>query len=626
MSMSNMSTDQVECTNVHLPNRDLQIGISSEIHYSNSSLSLSPESSCSISTLSEASSSPDDNVLECCFSDSSSLDHANNLCGISTNLNQTFIATPDNGNEKFWNANLTSVYSPGTFSENTETGGISAAACPDSAVRQSQLDSCEISRRASTENGCYSPSPGEMVIRSNSFCLEDQSLLVVSSLEDSSISYAASSAALLGESNMPLATQLDVDEKSPASFTEETRGHPALGMTFTQGQLPDEENYMATSNSLVALPSENDGGLLMTFVCDKSQVDSGKEAQCGNEAQLLFPESLTPEQGKSLVSTLSAVQEINNVHTSTPIQNIGNEVPPLPPLSESPCTGNKAGTRSHPIKQQRISIDSKTSVVGLPPSTVKVKKLEIKKFPKLDLRHVKSKILTRNVNQLAAPGSVSQHKLAQVNMNSKLTEVCRRATVRTSPGKTKTSTAGVTANPKVTDAQRQGAANLGLTVMHNRATNIRSSAIQGRIASSEMEHTASSPMADTVTQHNGNQTFCLSSIEKSSESGQIDPKPTPRKAMSPKIGVRTSSVLSIKEKSPLLKTRLRCCSESSSSLSRPFKEVKTTVKFLRQTKQGDFNCSSQKKGDMQAKATKRHAENTTREVKKISLVVSMYYE
>lgn len=197
---------------------------------------------------------------------------------MSTTLNQTFIATPVNGSVNFWNANLTPMcnHEMGsekyqTFCENTENGSNSAVMSPDTAGRESQLGSCETSRRGSTENDCFSLSSGEMVIRSNSFCLEDQSLLIVSSLEESSISLAVGNPALPAESNLLSTTPLDVGKKSPERVIEENTGHPCLGMTFTE--LPTEENDMAASNSLVALPSENEGGLLLTFVCETSPAD-----------------------------------------------------------------------------------------------------------------------------------------------------------------------------------------------------------------------------------------------------------------------------------------------------------------------------------------------------------------
>uniref|UniRef100_A0A3B4Z799 Microtubule associated scaffold protein 1 n=1 Tax=Seriola lalandi dorsalis TaxID=1841481 RepID=A0A3B4Z799_SERLL len=675
----NMSTDQVEST-VPLPHRGLKLGLSPESHFSNSSMSPSPDSDSSVSNMSdrEASSSPDINMLECCLSEGSPVDTPYNttspqgdvFCGVSRHMNQTFIATSINGSVNFWNNNLSQMSNEetgsekyNTFSKNTEDGSKTPVTSPDSAGRESHLSSRETSRRGSTENDCCSLSSGEMVIRSNSFCLEDQSLLIVSSLEESSISPAAVHPALPAESNLLSNTLPDVCEKSTERVIEEKAGDPCLGVTFTQTdnlELPSEENYMATCNSPIALPSENEGGLLMTFVCEKSSADSGKEAQFPSaEADLLahFPGAITPEQGKTFVSTLSAMQESDkNIHTSTPVQNIGNKIPSLPSFSESPCTGNTSSPGHHPVKQQVVPVTPKQRLVaGLPPSASKVKKMDIKKFPKSDLSNVKSKVVTRTLHQMAVPGPASQHKPPQVNVTSKRTEAHRVATIRISPAKMRSSTAVVSTTTKmVSDTQRQmntGAANLGVTIIqscghtavdrqgksrassldHHTAANKHASAVQSSSISSDAEQATSSQVADASGQHAGNQTFCFSSLEKSPDgSGQTDPKPAPKRSMSNKIEVRSGSAIG-QDKPPVLKTRPRYSSECSSS-SRPPTEKRTTLRIstsftipkadnhLGQTKPGNQNCFSQSKRDVEAEATKRPAENSARVVNKIFLV------
>lgn len=201
----------------------------------------------------------------------------------------------------------------------------------------------------------------------------------------------------------------------------------------------------------------------------------------------------------------------------------------------------------------------------------------------------------------------------------------------------------------VNDAQRRvttGAANLtsGHTAVdgqgksrtspssHHPDANKHAATAQCSNASSETEQAASSQVADAAAQHAGNQTFCLSSLEKSpGRNGQTDPKPTPKKGVSNKIEVRSGSALG-QDKPPVLERRLRCSSESSSSSSRPPKEKgKFSTSFtipkvdthLGQTKPGNRSCSSQNKRAIQTEATNGPAENSTREVKKISLLVSM---
>ncbi|XP_008292915.1 microtubule-associated tumor suppressor 1 homolog A isoform X2 [Stegastes partitus] len=630
------------------------------------SMSASPDSSSSISNLSdrEASSSPDINMLECCRSNGSPVDNLYSSTLMqgdghhdgTMNLNQTFIATSVNDSKTFWNETLTlrsneeiGSEKSQTFIKHAEDEFYSAVMSPDSAGRESQLSSCETSCRGSVENDCCSLSSGEMVVRRNSFCIEDQSLLVISSLEESSIAPDAGSPALPAESNLLSITH--VCEKSVERIVEENTGHSCLGVTFTQADnlaLVTDENDVAASDSLVALPGENEGGLLMTFICETSE-HCRKETESASAETELSPQFLgavAPEQGKTFVSPLPAMQgSANDIHTSTPVQNIGNKIPSLPSFSESPCLGNTSSPSLHPVNQQQISVAPKQQVVnGLPPSTSKFKKFEIKKFPKSDFSSVKSKVMTRIAHQFAMPGRASQHKPSQVNVNDKHTGAPRGTT---SPTKVRSSTAVVSATPKkVNDAQRQintGAANVGVaatqsclqTVVdgHGKSTESppdhhpdaidRASAVQRSNASSEAEQAASSQVSDPSAQHAGN----FSSLKKSPHrSGQIDPKPTPKKGVLNKIQVRSGSALG-QGKPPVLKTRPRCSSESSSSTSRPPKErtlVRSSTSFTipkpdthkSQTKPGNLNCSSQNKQAIQAEET-----NEPREVKKISLVL-----
>nr|XP_019936851.1 PREDICTED: microtubule-associated tumor suppressor 1 isoform X1 [Paralichthys olivaceus]XP_019936860.1 PREDICTED: microtubule-associated tumor suppressor 1 isoform X1 [Paralichthys olivaceus]XP_019936870.1 PREDICTED: microtubule-associated tumor suppressor 1 isoform X1 [Paralichthys olivaceus]XP_019936879.1 PREDICTED: microtubule-associated tumor suppressor 1 isoform X1 [Paralichthys olivaceus] len=673
-----MSTDQVKST-VSVPHRGMQLGLSPESHYSNSSMSPSPDSESSISNMSdrEAGSSPDINMLECCLNEGSFVDnHDDNtlkqdvFCDVS--LNQTFIATPVNDSMNFWNKNSSMMSSQETalekyhtFSMNTEDDINTEMTSPDSAARESHLSSCEISRRGSTENDWHSLSSGEMVMRSNSFGLEDQSLLIISSLDESSISTAAGNAAFPNESNLLSTTLPDVCEKSTERFMEENAGHPCLGMTFTQAdnwELPTEENDMATCNALVALPSEDEGVLFMTFVCEPSSADSGKESHFSSvEAELLahFPGAITPEQGKTFVSTLSAVQETDkDIKMSTPVQNIEDKIPSLPSFSESPCTENPSSPGLHPVKQPTVSVTQKPRLAaGLSPSASKVNKLVIKKFTKSDFGFVKSKVMTRAVHQIVVPGPASQHKPSQVNVTNKRTESQRAAAVRISPAKIRSSTAVPTTTRTVCDTQKRvntGAASSGVKTIqscghsvldgqdrsraspldHRTAANKHASVIQSCNGSSQTEQATSCQGADAPAQHPGNQTFCFSSLEKSpDESGKTDPKPAPKKGMSNKIEVRSGSALG--QGKPLFqKTRPRCSSESSSSSSRPPKEKRTILrvstsftipksdKHLGQTKPGNLTCSSQKNRAVQPEATKNTTENTTRSLKKISLVAN----
>lgn len=655
-----MPGDQVLCT-VPLPHREAQLNLSAQSAYRKSpqSLSPSPDSNSSSTVLSdrETNSSPDVSMQESCLGDSSPLDsytvafpQGKVLCDVSTNLNQTFIATPVNDRVNYWNVNLSSMcnHEMGSEKYQTQNGCNCAAMSPNSAGTGSRLGSCETSRCGSTENDCCSLSSGEMVVRSNSFCLEDQSLLVVSSLEESSVSLTAGSLPLPAESNL-LSVTLDVCEKFPERVTEENAGHPCLGMTFTQAELPTpQEDDIAASNCLLALPSEKEGGLLLTFVCEPSPADFGKEAHFANNAQLLFPEALTPEQGKSFVSTLSAVPDTDkDIQTSTPIQNIENKIPSLPSFSplQSLCTGNTAGTGLHSVKQQETSLTCKRLAAGLASSAGKIKKMDIKKFPKPDFSSVKSKVVTRNLHL------ASEHRPSQVNMNNKHPEAQTKET------KIRARTSSAVVSPKLASgAQRQanaGAANStmmrpsgqpaidgqsktgGHPPSHHPTTNKHASATFYGSSVSETENAVSSPLTVAASQHAGRQTLCPPSLEKSPDrSGQMDPKLTPTTCVSKKIEVGTGSALG-RSKPSFLKTRTRCLSESSSSSPPLLKEKKTSLRvsssfiipraetLISQTKRGDLNYSSQKKQPNQTEPKNDPVDNTTREVKKISLVVSM---
>uniref|UniRef100_A0AAQ6IKX2 Microtubule associated tumor suppressor 1b n=1 Tax=Anabas testudineus TaxID=64144 RepID=A0AAQ6IKX2_ANATE len=387
----------------------------------------------------------------------------------------------------------------------------------------------------------------------------------------------------------------------------------------------------------------------MTFVCETSSEDSGKEAKFASEAELLphFPGAITPEQGKTFVSTLSAMQEIDkDIHTSTPVQNIGNKIPSLPSFSESPCTGNTSSPGLNPVKQQPIFVTPKERlVVGLPPSASQVKKMQIERVPKSEFNHIKSKVVTNTSHQMAVPSPASHLKPSQSSLNSKRTEANKGASIRISPTKVRNRPTVVSIN----GAQRRvntGVANLGMTVTqssehttvngqdNNRASppdhpdsNKHSSAIQCSNTVSEEEQVALNQVAEISAQHAGNQTFCFSSLEKSPDSScQTDPKLTPKKGLSDKIEVRSGSALG-QDKPPVLKTRPRFSSESSSS-SRPPKEKRISASFTipkadihpGQTKAGNLNCSSQNKRAIQTEASNIPMKNSTREIKRISLV------
>lgn len=643
-----ISMNQLDCPHPLL-HQDLQLDLRSDDSCSEF-ISLSPDSAqnCTSSSEREATVSSDVNMQACSLSKDSHVEsiHSNSslqgnlLCSGNTNLNQTFLPTPVGGSLHCWIANPTPMCNRETgleinksFDKNMDNGRNGNVMSPDSPRGESPTSLFEVSHRASTDNGGCSLSSEEMVIRSNSFCLEDQSPLVVSSLEDSPMCLAAGCQAL--------AAQLSEGEKSSGIFCEEKTSHPRLGMTFTQADLSTVENKMATE-SLIELPSEKESHF-MTFVCEPSPEDLRKETQFPSESEVFFFTSVTPEQGKAVLPASSIVERTNdyNTQTSTPVQDIGNKMPSLTSLS--PETGKAVSPMQPPVEQQQTSAASKHEVAQLPPSEGKIRKLQLKKFPKTDFSNIKSKVVTRNFPRMKA-SSVSECKQPECNADNKH-EGKSGGTIRISPAKTKGTALASTTTKMINDAQMgQAASNLGLTVMapsahstvdeqdksgpeqpfQNPHTDTCASAVQGRNASSEMPHLVPCQMADAAAHDSGNQTFCLSSREKSPDgSGQIDLKPTLKKHVSDKIKDRASSALG-QNKPSFFKTRIRCTSDRSSSQA-PI-EKKINIKLSNsfsvptQTKRRDQTALQDK--PVARAEDKKGQEKLKTAAKKISLFVS----
>lgn len=638
----NISTNPLDCPHPSL-HQDLQLDLTSDEHCGKF-ISLSPDSaqSCISSSEREATVSSDVNMQACSLSKDSHVENIRsnsslqgNLCSVNTNLNQAFITTPVGGSLHCWIANPTPMCNRETgleikkaLDKNTDNGRNGNAMSPDSTRGESLTTLREASHRGSTDNEGCSLSSEEMVIRSNGFCLEDQSPLVVSSLEDSPMRLAAGCQALAAES------QLSEGEKSSGIFCEEKTSHPGLGMTFTQADLSTVENKIA--ESLLDLPSEKES-LFMTFVCEQSPEGLRREAQLPSESEVFFFTSVTPEESKAVLPTPSIVERPNNYnrHTSTPVQDIGNKMPSLTSFSESPETGKAVIPELPPVEQQQTSAASKYEGALLPPSAGKIRKLQLKKFPKTDFSNIKSKVVTRNLPRMKA-GSVSECKPPICNADNKH-EGKTGGSIRISPAKAKGTTPVSTTTKMINDAP------MGQAVMapsghsaveqnksgperpvQNPHTNTCAAAVQCRNASSEMAHLVPCQMADAAAHHAGNQTFCLSSREKSPDgSGQVDLKPTLKKHVSDKIKDRAGSAFG-QNKSSFFKTRLRCSSERSPPPAP--KEKKTNVKLSNSfcvptfTKRKDLTAL-QDKPVAQAE-DKKGQEKLKRGAKKINLFVS----
>lgn len=664
----NISPDEVDLTVSHL-----QLGLSAAGQYNgNSSAFLTPDSNDPNQYSRGDISSPDVEVLHGCHpSEGTPVDNSygNNstqdsfLHSMSLNLNQTFIASPINTPVHFWNANLLPACHLGMISEeyqvpceNPEEGTTSGATSPDSTGRESRLACSGTSHQGFIENDCCSMSSGEMVVRKNSFCLEDQSLSLVSSLEEASVPLAGSEATFPIESNLLSTAALNVNEKSLERVTgEENMGPPCLGMTFIQSVPPAEEQ---PSNLSVAFPSESEGGLMVTFVCEMSPPDQGKDGQYPTDVPPVS-ETATPEHSKSLVSTLPTVCN-SVIQTSTPLQNLGNKEPSVPSFSESSSSPIVESPGRH-AKKQKTLLMGRNLVVGLMPSGAKAKKLELKKFPKSDLSGVKSKVVTRHsTNQASALGSQSQspnQKQSQVFVKNKLREAHQKPLIKISTTKVRSV---ITASPAtmkaVSDTWRDGHSEDVDAAKPGPPSEARAEGGKGREPSQNLsiDETTSSALCtnganaaeqDTSNQvtvaakeHSGNKTFCLSSPEKSPErSSQKDSKLRPNKGASNKIEVKAGSVPG-QDKPTILKTRLRGSLESSSPSSRLVKGKILSLKVSNgltlpegdtsrnQSKPGNLHRSPMNKKTTQAQAASGPIEITTRSAKKISLVVSSKFK
>lgn len=605
--------------------RGLELGLSPVSHYTNASLSPDSLSSISVQSNSRASSSPDINMLEYCLSEGPH--HTASLqdtlfCGVSLNLNKTFVATPRNNSVNLWNEHLslttnldTSPEDFQTFSPNTNECSSSRMTSPTSSGGNSP-STREMSRRGSTENDCCSMSSEEMVTRRNSFCLADQSLLVISSLDESSISSPAGHVPLPPESNF---LSPDMCEKSTEQVVKENTDRRCLSMTFIVAEnyeLPKEEVQVSSDSPVVALQGESQGGLLRTFVCETSS-DSHKETQTAAEAA--FPGASTPEPGNRFASTLSAVQDDKDVHTSTPVPSTGSKVASLPSLSESPCTEHAASPGQVAPERLQTSVSPNQRLLGaLPASAAKVKRVELKKFPKSDFSNVRSKTVTRNVPEMLVPGSTPQHTPLQHNRLSKNTAANRGASVRMNPpkmdGDAQRRVSAAVGGRRESSEHRAGAGQTKRKA--SLAANQPTFPVQRNSASAEPEPAACSQRTESAAQQTGNQTFCFSSFEKSpGGSGLTVPRPSPKK-------VASSSALA-QVTTPLVRSRARCSSETLSSTAQTPKVKKTIIRFLNQKKPGSLKKPSQYTPAAQAEAAKKPAENCPREIKKISLVVSV---
>lgn len=300
-----------------------------------------------------------------------------------------------------WNENVTLlVVEPKNTECNDRGSDRSSEASPDSGERElSEVDSCEPSRRGSSEN-CCSVSSGEMVMRSNSFVLhETDQPLSISLIGDSRTSLDISSDLGVGSGMLP-----DVCE-GLAEVPQGESKNQGLECTYIQ---PNNQTFLIDEKSLSIEKLE----CVTPVHYQKSNKDVQKLA-CNTGGS---NHSITPVEGKTVLLTASEDLDISgNAQTSTPVQSVSNKTFCLPSLSESPLNkdeGDSLSPMAQVISQQQdtASQKPKTSLM----SASKSNKIEIKRFPKPNFSNIKSKIMSRATNPFKTP-KTSSSSIPQTN-------------------------------------------------------------------------------------------------------------------------------------------------------------------------------------------------------------------
>ncbi|XP_054890644.1 microtubule-associated tumor suppressor 1 homolog A isoform X3 [Poeciliopsis prolifica] len=476
---------------------------------------------------------------------------------VTSNMNETFINAPVNRSPNSQDKSLsharhgpTGPETDESFSQHGEQDDKKEEIASNSAGGEGKLSSSDASCCRCSENEHISLSSGEMVVRSHISCLEDQSLVIFSSMEDSSISDTAGTMSMPLESIMP-----DVSKASTEQETKESMGHPSLGVTFIQTNslenLTEEINTSAIS-SHVPLPSE--GGLFLTFICETPTDQTNQVKSSGADAELLpqVTEEFSSELGKTFGSAVSGVQNSDSVpDTSTPVQCIASKMPNLSYIS--PFNENVNSPSLQLEKKKQIFVTSKERpVAGITPSICKVKKTELQNVPKSNIDTLKFKDLTRIAQQAAVPGTDKLQKIVQVKKNG---EVNKRNTFRFTTAKVTGRNTGASATSKTFHpiGQVEKATTSGLSGKSSHGNDAVSSpdlhlAVQECdlvVQCSENNFEGMPATTSQVSKESAQHADGLSSTSAaeilSSSRRQVDPKPTPKKGVANKIGVGSGS-------------------------------------------------------------------------------------
>ncbi|XP_043983427.1 microtubule-associated tumor suppressor 1 homolog A isoform X1 [Gambusia affinis] len=478
------------------------------------------------------------------------------LTVVISNMNETFINAPVNRSPNSQDKRLSRAHHGQTgpetdesFSKHGEQDDQNEEIASNVAGGEGQLSSSDASCCRCSGNGHISLSSGEMVVRSHISCLEDQSLVIFSSMEDSSVSPNAGSMSMALECIIPDACKASTEQE-----TKESLGHPSLGVTFIQANSLEnlnEEIDTSAFSSHVLLP--NEGGLLSTFIFETPTDQTNQVKPSSADAELLpqVTEESTSELGKTFGSAVSGVQNSDgDIQTSTPVQCIASE---MPDFYMSPFNENVDSPSLQLEKRKQIVVASKEHpVAGITPSICKVKKTELQKVPKSNIDTVKFKDLTRMAQQAAAPGTDKLQKTLQVKKNG---DVNKKNTFRFTTAKDMGKNTGASSTSKTFDpiGQLKRATTSGLTGKSSHRCDAVSSpdlhpAVQDYVpevqyseGSFEGMPATTSQVSKESAQHAGGLSSTSAAEMLSSRRSQVDLKPTPKKGVSIKTGVSSGS-------------------------------------------------------------------------------------
>lgn len=458
-------------------------------------------------------------------------------------------------------------------------------------------------------------------MRNNSLNLEDETVPLLSSLEESIMSPAISSAVVQ-------------DNTSMEGFPVEKTNHACFGMTVILEDdcehLTDEKIH--NPNLHVTLPSETELGCRRKFLCDSSNSDhdgmpppSGETSAKAGRPSHMNRTFVEINNATFMAPTLEEQDSGDNNQTSTPVLNIGNRFSPLP-LSGSPLSVSKDGPEVFPPQGRQIPQTPEQQMIArLSSASGKA----VKTFPKPDYSVVKSRIMT----QLATPGTVpAQHKTSKINGHAKPSRVNGKAL-----GKLKRTTASVSLKTAADPSQpgplsiREDVEGVSRASLRNSLTGIDDalSALNTE-QSPRSEQTASGQeVTSTQTQQPAKSTFCSSSSllppEKNDHADHH--KPSPKKAEESHGNGVGSGSTSCCDIPPLAKMRSFDCSTSQSRPPREKKRTSSSSSFnfssTTRPKPGNLSTSVPNKQGDKAGVKRGPPEGSSREVKKISLVAEL---